>query len=354
MAFDPLRRISDEWKPFGPYRFTLPQFQLENYGTHSYLVCNIMWRTSGDGDRVSEAVLDALDTIVFPQSAPAGTIAAPQNRTDIPDRKGWTRLIQEALTSIKQGNIEKVVLGRRSVFSFDEPLDPLALLSRIAARSAAMYQFYFEPEPGRAFLGTTPERLYRRDGRHVKTEAVASTRPRGATSAEDDALTRELLTSDKDRREHGFVVQAIQKALEVLCLSAYTPPSISVLKLPKCQHLMCRLEGILKKGVSDAVVVTALHPTPAVGGTPTDKALEYIREHEPFDRGWYAGPVGWIGPESSEFAVAIRSGLVCGNTLSLYSGAGIVDGSTPDAEWDEIDTKLCNVLSALTGHNERD
>jgi menaquinone-specific isochorismate synthase len=100
--------------------------------------------------------------------------------------------------------------------------------------------------------------------------------------------------------------------------------------------------------------MTALHPSPAVGGVPPGKALEYIREHEPFDRGWYAGPVGWIGPNSSEFAVAIRSGLVHDNTLSLYSGAGIVDGSTPEDEWNEIDTKLSSALSALTGHNERD
>jgi len=104
--------------------------------------------------------------------------------------------------------------------------------------------------------------------------------------------------------------------------------------------------------VSDAALMQALHPSPAVGGVPTNKAIAYLREHEPFDRGWYAGPVGWVGPESGEFAVAIRSGLVRGNTLSLYSGAGIVDGSTPDGEWSEIETKLSNALSALTGNDD--
>ena len=93
----------------------------------------------------------------------------------------------------------------------------------------------------------------------------------------------------------------------------------------------------------------ALHPSP--GGRRSHKQGDHL-EHEPFDRGWYAGPVGWVGPESGEFAVAIRSGLVRGNTLSLYSGAGIVDGSTPDGEWSEIETKLSNALSALTGNDD--
>lgn len=352
MAFDPSRKTSEEWLPFGSYRFTLPQFQLENHGTHSYLVCNVLLRTRGDWDRVSGAVLEGLDAIVFPEDTKPGILAPPVTRTDIPDPNGWTACVQEALKAIAEEYVRKVVLARRSVFMFDIPPDPLALLTRIVARTAATYQFYFQPEAGTAFLGATPEQLYNRHGRHVETEALAGTRPRGATSAEDATLAREFLSSGKDRREHGFVVQAIRETLDGLCRSVYTNPEVSVLKLPRCQHLMCPIEGILQADVSDALIMKALHPSPAVGGTPTAKALEYIREHEPFDRGWYAGPVGWVGPESGQFAVAIRSGLVHGNILSLYSGAGIVDGSSPDAEWDEIDTKLSNALSALTGHDD--
>lgn len=354
MAFDPCRTLSDEWAPFGDYRFTLPQFQLENYGTHSYLVCNMLLRGSEDFERTADALLEGLDAVVFPEDTSVETVASPKNRLDMPDRQGWMERVGEVLKGIRRGDIEKVVLARRSVFSFDETLDPLALLGRIVARKAATYQFYFQPEAGTAFMGATPERLYSRHGHHVESEALASTRGRGATAAEDDALARELLATDKDRREHRFVVRAIEEALHGLCLSVYTNPEVSVLKLPRCQHLMCTIEGILKENITDAMVMTALHPSPAVGGVPPGKALEYIREHEPFDRGWYAGPVGWIGPNSSEFAVAIRSGLVHGNTLSLYSGAGIVDGSTPEDEWNEIDTKLSSALSALTGHNERD
>lgn len=352
MAFDPSNRTSSEWAPFGTYRFVLPRFQLENHGTHSYLVCNILLRSGDDCDRVRGEALEGLDALVFPEDTSADAMPPPRQRVDIPDLAGWTAGVREALRGIGRGDIGKVVLARRSVFAFDAPMDPLALLARIVARTAATYQFYFEPEPGTAFLGATPERLYSRHGRHLESEAVASTRPRGATEAEDDALARELLTSDKDRREHAFVARAIREALDGLCRSVYAASEISVLKLPKCQHLICPLEGILRENISDAAVMQALHPSPAVGGVPTDKALACIREHEPFDRGWYAGPVGWAGPESGEFAVAIRSGLVHGNTLSLYSGAGIVNGSTPEGEWSEIETKLSNALGALTGHHD--
>lgn len=352
MAFDPSRTLSDEWRPFGTYRFTLPRFQLESHGSHSYLVCNLMLRQCGDCDLAPAAVLNGLDALVFPEDVPAGPVPAPRERVDLPDRPGWTAAVEEALKGIARGQIEKVVLARRSVFSFEMPVDPLALLTRIVARTAATYQFYFQHEAGPAFLGATPERLYSRHGRHIESEAVASTRPRGATETEDAALARDLLTSDKDRREHAFVVRAIQEALERLCRSVYAGPDVSVLQLPRCQHLIRPLEGILEEGVSDATVMKALHPSPAVGGAPTDRAMAYIRGHEPFDRGWYAGPVGWVGPESGEFAVAIRSALVHGNALSLYSGAGIVEGSTPDGEWNEIDTKLSNALSALTGHDD--
>lgn len=352
MAFDPSRTPSADWKPFGAYRFVLPRFQLENHGAHSYLVCNVLLRTVTDCAREPEHVLDGLDALVFPRESAAVTLPVPGQRVDLPDAPGWAASVGRVLEAIRRGALDKVVLSRRSVFSFDEPLDPLALLTRIVARTTASYAFCFQPGAGAAFLGATPERLYSRHGGHVESEAVASTRPRGATDAEDAALARDLLASDKDRREHAFVVRAIEAALNRLCRSVYAGPDIAVLKLPHCQHLLCPLEGILNDGVSDAALMQALHPSPAVGGVPTNKAIAYLREHEPFDRGWYAGPVGWVGPESGEFAVAIRSGLVRGNTLSLYSGAGIVDGSTPDGEWSEIETKLSNALSALTGNDD--
>ena len=113
------------------------------------------------------------------------------------------------------------------------------------------------------------------------------------------------------------------------------------------QHLVARLEGVLRQGVDDGAILAAIHPTAAVAGFPRQLSVERIEQLEPFDRGWYAGPVGWIGRDRAEFAVSIRSGLIINNVIDLYSGAGIVEGSTPDSEWKEIENKIANFLKAL-------
>jgi menaquinone-specific isochorismate synthase len=121
----------------------------------------------------------------------------------------------------------------------------------------------------------------------------------------------------------------------------------SELRLARGRHLRSQFEGHLRDDVSTLDVLRTLHPTPAIGGVPTEAAVQAIRTQEPFARGWYAGPVGWIGPDAAEFAVAIRSGLVRDSSLALYSGAGIVDGSVPEAEWDEIEQKISDFAAVL-------
>ena len=154
--------------------------------------------------------------------------------------------------------------------------------------------------------------------------------------------------SDKDLREHRFVVQGIRETLTPLCQRLAIGDEISILRLAQCQHLASYLEGTLGNGVSDADILHHLQPTPAVGGYPTGAALEEIDRLEHFDRGWYAGPIGWVSHDTTEFAVAIRSGLVEGSKLYLYSGAGIVEGSTADEEWNEIENKIGDFIKVLT------
>jgi len=124
---------------------------------------------------------------------------------------------------------------------------------------------------------------------------------------------------------------------------------VSVRKLTHVQHLYCRFRGTLVDDISDSVLLSKLHPTPAVGGYPREKIQEEIASLEPFDRGWYAGPVGWVGHDAAEFAVAIRSALICGNRVSLYSGAGIVEGSSPENEWDEVENKIGGLIEVMPG-----
>ena len=170
---------------------------------------------------------------------------------------------------------------------------------------------------------------------------------RGADSIADEALAIELLTSDKDQREHDIVRKSIRQKLHQFVDHLNVDTQASILRLANKQHLRSNVQGTLKEGVDDGMLLKRLHPTPAVGGYPTDNALPEIARIEPFNRGWYAAPVGWIGADSAQFAVGIRSGLVEGKELSLFSGAGIVRGSDPDAEWREVENKIQDFIGIL-------
>ena len=264
----------------------------------------------------------------------------PTSRINAPEFDGWSRNIEAALADFEGGRLEKAVLARRVTLEFEEDVDSVQLAYELKHATPDCFHFYFEPEEGEAFIGASPERLFRREGNAIFSEAVAGTRPRGISEAEDQSLREELLNSEKDRSEHEYVRANIREALTPLCNKLEVEERASEMKLTRRRHMVSGVRGTLREGVSDAEVLEALHPTPAVGGYPKKAALEEIRALEPFDRGWYAGPVGWIGADSSEFAVGIRSGLVSGRKVFLYSGAGIVAGSTAEDEWAEIEQKI--------------
>jgi menaquinone-specific isochorismate synthase len=233
------------------------------------------------------------------------------------------------------------VLARRTELGFTERVDAALLAENLEETTPGCFHFYVElEEEGVAFVSASPERLFRREGRAIESEAVAGTRPRGASEADDAVLRDDLLRSEKDKAEHDYVRVGIGETLGPLCDEFEIEKGVSEMKLARRRHLISKVRGTLREGVTDAEVLHVLHPTPAVGGYPREEALEEIRALEPFDRGWYAGPVGWIGTDSAEFAVGIRSGLVRGNRLVLFSGAGIVEGSVPESEWAEIEQKI--------------
>lgn len=209
------------------------------------------------------------------------------------------------------------------------------------------FHFCFQLAPNKAFLGITPELLYRRSGTQIGSEAIAGTRPRGQTLEDDQRLADELRNSEKEQREHLMVLDRMERVLKQFCRQTKRLSYLERLPLRHVQHLLSRMQGILRPNVNDSDLLPSFHPTPAVSGTPDPEAREIIRELEPFDRGWYAGPVGWINRNQAEFAVAIRSGLLCGRTLRVYTGAGIVAGSVPEEEWREIEVKLQSWKSLL-------
>ena len=191
-----------------------------------------------------------------------------------------------------------------------------------------------------------------RPRRALETEAVAGTRPRAAHDSDDDRLLDELLASSKDQREHAFVREAIVARLRPLTVDMDVDDQASAMTLARGRHLYTGIRATLRPETTPLDVLVALHPTPAVGGTPRSESLAAIAALEPFDRGLYAGPIGWIGRDANgldvaEFAVGIRSGLVDGRSLSLYSGAGIVEGSEAASEWAEVEHKIGDFARVL-------
>jgi len=335
--FDALHEPDEEWTAFGAHRFVLPRFELHEDDAETTLVCNLVLPRDM---RSASEILQEIEDLSLPEGATGASLPVPISRKDSPGVWGWTRNIEQALSAFSEGRLGKVVLARRAEIGFDGDLDPTLVLEGLKATTPGCFHFYAEPADGVAFLGASPERLFRRDGSSVVSEAVAGTRPRGVSSADDEGLGEDLLHSVKDRSEHSYVRKGIGEALAPLCEELDLEDGVSEMKLARGRHLKSRVRGVLREGVTDADLIGALHPTPAVCGYPRHEALQEIRALEPFDRGWYAGPVGWIGAEASEFAVGLRSGLVRGRTLALFSGAGIVAGSEPHEEWAEIEQKI--------------
>lgn len=342
--FDAAREAEQEWEPFGACRFVLPRFELRAGESGATLACNLVLPRDVEN---REEILEQIERMELQAVDDEAGLPLPAGRKDLPDRRGWGENVGRALAAFAGGALGKVVLARRAGLRFGEEVDGISLARELWRATPGCFHFYIEPEAGTAFLGASPERLYRREGRTVTSEAVAGTRPRGASSMDDEDLRDDLLGSEKDRLEHGFVRVGIRETLLPLCDRVEVEEGVSEMKLASRRHLVSRVRAHLRSGVTDADVIGALHPTPAVGGYPKRDALEDIRALEPFDRGWYAGPVGWVGDEAAEFAVGIRSGLVRGRVLALFSGAGIVAGSTPEGEWTEVEQKIEDFTGAF-------
>ncbi|MFC5288267.1 isochorismate synthase MenF [Actinokineospora guangxiensis] len=253
--------------------------------------------------------------------------------------------VRSALAALASDEVSKVVLARELALTADGPLDPGAVLGALAARDRDGY--VFAAPTGRGDLvGATPELLLSRRGDLVVSNPLAGSRPRSADPALDRATAAELLASAKDRREHAYVVSAIADALSPLCATIDVPAEPELIATEAMWHLSTRVTATSEATALDLAL--ALHPTPAVCGTPADAARELITRTETFDRGFYSGLVGWCDSAGDgEWAVALRCGEIAGDTARLFAGAGIVAGSDPDAELAETSAKFRTFLSAL-------
>ncbi|MEK6220710.1 MAG: isochorismate synthase, partial [Chloroflexota bacterium] len=212
------------------------------------------------------------------------------------------------------------------------------------------YKFFLEFEPHNIFIGATPEKLFSLRGKAFDTMALAGSAPRGATPEIDATLGAELLSSEKNLNEHKLVVNEIIENLQAYSTDLQFEQSPKLAKYNSVQHLKSKISGVLDSDYDILDIIKFLHPTPALGGSPKERALEIIHELEDYSRGWYGAPVGWIDANwQGEFYVGIRSALIVDNEARLYAGAGIVDGSIAQEEWDETETKLSPMLNAIEG-----
>ena len=272
---------------------------------------------------------------------------------ELPDEDAFTVAAGQALEAIERGEVAKVVLSGRADATFAEQIDPRRVLRRLRADEPSSTVFAVG-EQGRWFLGASPELLVARTGLEVTAHPLAGTTVLTGDVDADRRAVAALSQSSKDTEEHRIVVAAVAGTLRPRCATLTVPPCPSVIRLRSVAHLATRITGTLvgpSPDIADDVLslARALHPTPAVAGSPTGAALELLARLEPSDRGRYAGPVGWMdGRGDGAFVVGIRSMTVAGRSAWMHAGAGIVAGSDPGSEFTEVTWKLRTALGALT------
>ncbi len=333
--------IATEWTGFGFYRFVLPLFEWVTHHKQSFLACNWVRKPYLPHNEQVSFILSLLDGLKF---TPEPFRHSPRvlNRHDTPSHWEWLHRVAQVQTEITSGTYQKLVPARKTTFSLSGDIHPAHLLSRLEAQGdcEGVFQFILQSGPESGFVGISPERLYRRVGDQLYTEALAGTDARDQDPAQ-------LLQRPNTRDEHFWVVKMLRDGLLPLSDATQFVSEPRVMTLPRVHHLYQPFQIRLKAGVSDGDILKALYPTPAVAGYPVGAALDRIVDLDHFDRGLYSGIVGIWSPDEVHWAVAIRSAWVGPNRLECYTGAGIVSASVPEEEWEELESKLRPYVEVL-------
>jgi len=349
-CFETTSKPDNLWSGFPMLRFDIPQVAISREGTEYFLTIATEVSFNTPLEEISREMNRILNSVSLQEGFDGGDQNATiTSREDHPDRAGWNENVLRSLEEINAHRLQKVVLARRTDLTFSRTIDPFSLLRRLKRNNLNCFAFLIEPLPGKAFTGVTPERLFKVEGDTITSEALSGTTGRPQEPFKEWTGEETSLYSEKNLLEHRYVVEDIEKRVDELCESTPTPSGRKTFELGNISHIYSRISGRLRRGVSVGTIISTIHPTPAVGGTPREKALQLVGELEPFDRGWYASPVGIIGQGSAEMAVAIRSAIIESNRISLFAGAGIVDGSTPEAEWCELEHKIAQTIEGLNG-----
>ena len=272
-----------------------------------------------------------------------------------PEPDDYSEAVAGAAERIRAGSLRKVVLARTLLVDAERALDAKQLLWRLRAVDPDCYAFA-SPEPppdlappGGLLVGASPELLVVRRGREVRATPLAGSAPRFGDFKRDQISAARLVSSEKDREEHEVVVEDVARVLAGYCDGLTRPMEPELMGTANVWHLATPFAGRLHDpSVTALDLVAALHPTPAVCGTPREEAREALSQLEPIDRGCYAGPVGWVDADGDgEWAIALRCAEITGTTARLFAGAGIVADSVPEEELDETEAKFRALLDSL-------
>ncbi len=356
--FDPARAPGPEWLGFPDCWLAVPRHCFTTSPSGAWLTSSTLVHPNDDiellarelegesGGRAGMAEMDPHfrgDDIQSDPGSPGGSAAA--------DRTSFMSAVAGGAAAVRKGALEKVVTARAVEWRPDELPRIADTLRRLEKRHAECMVFAVT-RGGRTFLGASPERLVKVDGRMVRVTSLAGSTARGSDAEDDSRRATALLDSAKDREEHDIVVRALTGELAELCDAVSAPAVPALLTLRDVHHLYTPITARRRDDVDILRLVERLHPSPAVGGAPRRDALAFIREHERWDRGWYASPVGWLDARGDgEFAVALRSALVDehGGSATLFAGCGIVGDSTPEDEFVESELKLRAMRGAFAG-----
>lgn len=346
----------DLWSDFPPASFSLPEWMIIKDGKFCLATFTVDLKKFNSAHHVQDHIADQLDHIEYTLSQEVSIDTSGQDReissTSLPKQQlnyqRWSNSVQKAKKLIQKNAFEKIVLARHIKLPKNAGIIPTHVINNLRKQYSNCYNFLIHKPSGSTFLGSTPERLVGARNKLLLTEALAGSIARGNTATEDTFLEKKLSANGKDRNEHNFVIRDIEERLAPFVKEMNRNETPEIKKLSNVQHLYTPIRARLNEESNAFDVLSQLHPTPAVGGYPWKKASSYLKKLEQFERGRYAGPIGWINSKGNmEFAVAIRSALCTKDHAYLFAGCGIVKDSDPSSEWEETNLKLRPLLSAL-------
>lgn len=350
MSFDPKRKRTELWRKYPHSEFVVPMFTLTKHHKECYLTTTVSVTSEDHADQLMEKITVQQTILLTAESTMPRATKIDTKQEVMPNE--WKESVQKAIDEIQANKAEKIVMARELRIQLQQKAEITPVIDQLLELQQTSYVFAFE-RGDHCFIGATPERLVKVSGQALLSTCLAGTAPRGKTPEEDRKLKEQLFADQKNREEHDQVVQMIRRSISDHCTFLDIPSEPTVVTLKNLQHLYTPVIGELKDNYTVFDVIQQLHPTPALGGTPTKDALAFIRNHELFDRGWYGAPVGWLDDRHhGEFAVAIRSGLIQNDEVSLFAGCGVMGDSDIQLEYEETGIKFLPMLTALEENDD--